>query len=193
MRLCFLSLSPSYPHLIQLPYPFVLQQPLLPPIPLLDHPAAQLWVTFQFQRDSTFTMCLQVANQPLVHFIPSMLLSAPDETYGLQPLNPVMRQFSFPIHLALGHNPSGQPEVLGPAVRHVAMAVSLSELDVFAITALPSVIVPVKLESQIPEPLDPLLVQQALPVPFPLVTDPFAPVPGSTCRTRLRCSGRYRP
>ena len=103
-----------------------------------------------------------------------MILTAPDETDGLQPLNPVMRQFALPVHLPLGHNPSGQPEVLRPAVRHVAVAVFLFELDEFTIPALPTIIVPVKLEPQILEPLDPLLAQQTLPVPFPLVADPFA-------------------
>jgi hypothetical protein len=37
-----------------------------------------------------------------------------------------------------------------------------------------SIIVPVKLEPQILEPLDPSLAKQALPVAFSLVTDPFA-------------------
>lgn len=82
--------SPLHPNLIQLPYPFLLQQPPLPPIPLLDHPAAKLWVTFQFQRDSTFTLCLQVANQPVVHSVPRIILTVPDEPDGLQPLNPVL-------------------------------------------------------------------------------------------------------
>jgi hypothetical protein len=50
----------------------------------------------------------------------------------------------------------------------------LFELDGFTIPAFPPVIMPVKLEPQILEPLDPLLAQLALPVPFPLITDPFA-------------------
>ena len=74
----------------------------------------------------------------------------------------------------LGHNPSGQPEVLRPTIRRVAVAVFLFELDEFTIPALPSVIVSIKLETQLLEPMDPLLVQKVLPVPFSLVTDPFA-------------------
>ena len=54
------------------------------------------------------------------------------------------------------------------------MAVFLFELDEFTIPAFPSIIVPVKLEPQILEPLDPLLAQQTLPVSFPLIADPFA-------------------
>jgi hypothetical protein len=54
------------------------------------------------------------------------------------------------------------------------MAVVLFELEQFAIPALPSTIVPIKLEPQLLEALDPLLAQQTLPVAFPLITDPFA-------------------
>ena len=78
------------------------------------------------------------------------------------------------MHLTLGHNPSCQLEILGPTVRHIAVAVVLFELDEFTIPTLPSIIVPVKLEPQLLEPLDPSLAKQALPVTFSLVTDPFA-------------------
>ena len=42
---------------------------------------------------------------------------------------------------------------------------------------------PIKLEPQILEPLDPSLAQQALPVPFSLVADPFA-------KFWVACTGR---
>jgi hypothetical protein len=61
--------------------------------------------------------------------------------------------------------------------------VLLFELEKFTIPALPPIIVPVKLEAQILEPLDPLCAQQTLPVTFPLVTDPFA-------QFRVPCAGR---
>jgi hypothetical protein len=48
----------------------------------------------------------------------------------------------------LGHHPSGQPEVLRSAVRHVAVTVYLFELDEFTIPALPPVVLPVKLENE---------------------------------------------
>jgi hypothetical protein len=54
------------------------------------------------------------------------------------------------------------------------MAVSLSVFDKFAIPALPPVIVTVKLEAQFLEPLDLLIAQQTFPIPFPLITNPFA-------------------
>ena len=98
-----------------------------------------------------------VLDQPPVHFIPSLFLAAPDETDGLQPLNPITCQFTLPVHLPLGHNPSGQSEVLRPTVRHIAVTVCLSELEEFTIPAFPTIIVPVKLEPQILEPLDPSL------------------------------------
>jgi hypothetical protein len=52
--------------------------------------------------------------------------------------------------------------------------VNLLELDEFTIPALPAVVVPIKLESQILKPLDPALAQQSFPVPLSLVADPFA-------------------
>jgi len=52
--------------------------------------------------------------------------------------------------------------------------VFLFELDEFTVPTLPPIIVVVKLETQILEPLEPLVAQQTLPVSFPLVTDPFA-------------------
>jgi hypothetical protein len=103
-----------------------------------------------------------------------MFLTAPNEIDDLKPLNTLKRQFALPVHLPLGHNPSCQLEILGPTVRHIAVAVVLFELDEFTIPTLPSIIVPVKLEPQILEPLDPSLAKQALPVTFSLVTDPFA-------------------
>ena len=63
------------------------------------------------------------------------------------------------IRKLMGHKPSGQSEVLVPTVRPVAVAVNLFELDELAVPALPAIIVPVKLESQILEPLAPLLAQ----------------------------------
>jgi hypothetical protein len=63
------------------------------------------------------------------------------------------------------------------------MVVKLFKLDEFTIPALPNVIVPIKLESQIFEPLGTLCAQQTLPVPFPLVTDPLA-------QLRVPCAGR---
>jgi hypothetical protein len=54
------------------------------------------------------------------------------------------------------------------------VSLCLIELDEFTIPALPTIIVPIKLETQLLEPLDPLIAQQTLPVPFPLITNPFA-------------------
>jgi hypothetical protein len=54
------------------------------------------------------------------------------------------------------------------------MTMNLSVLDKLTIKVLPTIIMPVKLEAQILELLDPLLAQQTLPVSFPLIADPFA-------------------
>jgi len=54
------------------------------------------------------------------------------------------------------------------------MAMCLFELNEFAITALPPIIVSIKLETQILEPLDSFFAQQTFPMTFPLVADPFA-------------------
>jgi hypothetical protein len=77
-----------------------------------------------------------------------MFLTAPDETDGLQPLNPILCQFPLLVHLPLGHNPSGQFEILGPLIRHITVTMCLFKFDEFTIPALPPIIVSVKLKTQ---------------------------------------------
>ena len=91
-----------------------------------------------------------IANQPLVHFIPRMFLTAPDETDDLQTLNTILCQVPFPMNLTLGHHLSGQFWVLRPTVRHLAVVVYLSVVDKVTIPALTPIFVPIKLKPQTP-------------------------------------------
>lgn len=72
------------------------------------------------------------------------------------------------------------------------MAVCRFVLNEFAIPARPAIIMAIKLKAWFRESLDPLLAQQILTVPFPLITDPLSGTgtrlmicphkPVSTCR-----------
>ena len=53
-------------------------------------------------------MGLLVIDNPPVHFIPRTFLTAPNESDGFELKDPILRQFPFPVHLSLGHDPSGQ-------------------------------------------------------------------------------------
>jgi hypothetical protein len=59
----------------------------------------------------------------------------------------------------LGHDPSGQLEILGPAVRYIAVAVFVFELGNFTVPAFPAVLVPFELETKIIELTDSLVAQ----------------------------------